>query len=318
MRLRLIAACAVTALALAGCSGGGKKDSAAPSTPTPTTVAAKSTSLDSVKVSGQFKKKPKITVDAPLDIAKSSHKTLIKGKGGKVAKGQQLTVQMTAVAGQSGKTFDSTFAQKKPAGFPMDTKQINPDLYDALLGQSVGSRVLLNIKGSAGDDSQPQTIVYVIDIVKAAKAPQMLKRATGSKVPAKKGLPTVSLAKNGKPSISKPTGKKPDKLVVQPTIKGKGATVKKGQKTTFQYSGWLWDDNTKPFDSSWNKGQPLSTPIGTGQLIKGWDKGIVGQKVGSQLLLVVPPKLGYGSSGNGSIPGNSTLVFVIDILGAVG
>lgn len=305
---------------MAGCGGGDKQPSAADSATATSaqTVAAKATSLDSVKVAGAFNKAPKVTFPSPLSISKTGHKTLIKGSGAKVAKGQQLTVQMTAVSGKTGKTFDSTFAQKKAAGFPMDTAQINPDLFNALLGQTVGSRVLLNLQGTTPDDNSPQTIVYIIDVMKASKAPTVLKRAEGKKVAAKKGLPKVTLAANGQPAISKPTGSKPKKLVVQPTIQGKGAKVKKGQTVTFHYSGWLWDDNKKTFDSSWSKGQPASFQIGTGQLIKGWDKGIVGQRVGSQLLMIVPPDRGYGASGNSSIPGNSTLIFVIDILAAVG
>jgi len=80
------------------------------------------------------------------------------------------------------------------------------------------------------------------------------------------------------------------------------------------YTGWTWDGNK--FDSSWDKGSTFSTTIGSGEVIKGWETGLIGKAVGSQVLLVVPPDQGYGTSANGPIPGGSTLVFVVDILNA--
>ena len=81
-----------------------------------------------------------------------------------------------------------------------------------------------------------------------------------------------------------------------------------------QYSGWLFDGT--PFDSSWVNGAPFTTQIGTGSVIQGWDQGIIGQTVGSQVLLVIPPDLAYGDTERGTIPASSTLIFVVDILDA--
>jgi peptidylprolyl isomerase len=72
----------------------------------------------------------------------------------------------------------------------------------------------------------------------------------------------------------------------------------------------------KEFDSSWSRNQPYATPIGTGSVIAGWDKGLIGQTVGSRVMLVIPPKDGYGSAGQGPIKGTDTMVFAVDILGA--
>jgi peptidylprolyl isomerase len=104
---------------------------------------------------------------------------------------------------------------------------------------------------------------------------------------------------------------------VQPLIKGTGATVQSGQTISVNYTGVIWDTG-KQFDSSWDRGEPIETVIGTGQVIPGWDKGLVGQTVGSQVLLVVPPADGYGTTGSsdGTIKGTDTLVFVVDILNA--
>ena len=88
-----------------------------------------------------------------------------------------------------------------------------------------------------------------------------------------------------------------------------------GQTVTLHYSGFLWDGKTQ-FDSSWEKGQPVQFKLEEGGLINGFLKAVVGQKIGSQVVAVIPPADGYGSTDQGSIPANSTLVFVIDILGA--
>jgi len=92
--------------------------------------------------------------------------------------------------------------------------------------------------------------------------------------------------------------------------------VETGQTITVHYTGVLWDTG-EVFDSSWESGSAASFPIGTGGVIAGWDKGLVGRTVGSQLLLVIPPADGYADAGSGStIPPGATLVFVVDILDA--
>ena len=84
-----------------------------------------------------------------------------------------------------------------------------------------------------------------------------------------------------------------------------------------QYTGVIWRTG-KVFDSSWSRSEPFAFNVGAGQVIKGWDDGLVGQKVGSRVMLVIPPADGYGTAGasEAGIKGTDTLVFVIDILGA--
>ena len=93
--------------------------------------------------------------------------------------------------------------------------------------------------------------------------------------------------------------------------------VKAGQSLTVNYLGVIWPGG-KIFDSSYAKGSTASFVIGQGQVIKGWDQGLVGQTLGSRMLLVIPPELGYGAQGNpsGGIKGSDTLVFVVDVLDA--
>jgi peptidylprolyl isomerase len=156
--------------------------------------------------------------------------------------------------------------------------------------------------------------VIVVD-VKTAK--NVLKRATGTPVAAKSGLPRVTLATNGKPTIKLPAASPPTALVVQPLITGAGPKVAKGQQITVHYTGIIWPGG-KQFDSSWTSGKPASFAIGQGKVVAGWDEGLVGQPVGSQILLVIPPDKGYGAAGRPErgIRGTDTLVFVVDILDA--
>ena len=118
---------------------------------------------------------------------------------------------------------------------------------------------------------------------------------------------------SSKPTVSIPSGPAPTKLVTKDLITGTGATAKSGSTITVNYVGELY--NGKEFDSSWSRNQTFSTPLSNGSVIPGWVQGIQGMKVGGRRELIIPPSLGYGKSGSGStIPPNSTLVFVVDLL----
>ena len=95
---------------------------------------------------------------------------------------------------------------------------------------------------------------------------------------------------------------------------GAGPTAESGQTVTVHYTGWL--ENGKKFDSSVDRGQPFSFPLGAGRVIKGWDEGVKGMKVGGKRKLTIPSKLGYGAQGAGGvIPPHATLIFDVELLG---
>jgi FKBP-type peptidyl-prolyl cis-trans isomerase len=99
---------------------------------------------------------------------------------------------------------------------------------------------------------------------------------------------------------------------------GTGAEAKAGQNASVHYTGWLWVDGKRgnKFDSSKDRGQPFSFPLGGGRVIKGWDEGVQGMKIGGTRLLTIPPAIGYGERGAGAdIPPNSTLQFEVELLG---
>jgi peptidylprolyl isomerase len=124
--------------------------------------------------------------------------------------------------------------------------------------------------------------------------------------------PPPQLAKE--PSVTVPSGPAPSHLVVKDLITGTGKTATNGSTITVNYVGVLYKTG-KQFDASWNRHQTFTTALSNGQVIPGWVQGIQGMKVGGRRELIIPPSLGYGSSGQGStIPPNSTLVFVVDLL----
>ena len=109
-----------------------------------------------------------------------------------------------------------------------------------------------------------------------------------------------------------------DTLIKEDLVVGTGADATSGQKVTVHYTGWLTDGVIKgrKFDSSKDRGDPFVFPLGQGHVIKGWDEGVQGMKVGGTRLLTIPASLGYGSRGAGGvIPPNATLLFEVELLG---
>ncbi|SMX65937.1 FKBP-type peptidyl-prolyl cis-trans isomerase [Brevibacterium antiquum] len=318
MRTKVLAVIAAATLLLSACGQGEEAENTTSAPPSVSAEDAKSTSLDDITVEGKMGEKPKVSFDAPLVVDKVTDKTISKGDGKKVAKGDRVDADLTMYSGNTGELVESSYDSDAPASIMMNVPDgVSQDLYDVLIGKPVGTRVAMTINGSPDNSQTSQTLVYVFDIKDSIKP---LTRAEGKKVDQSKDPVTVTLADNGEPSISQPKGKAPTELESYTTIEGEGPKVKEGQKVAVQYSGWLWDDNSKYFDSSWQDGrEPFAVdPVGQAQVIDGWNEGLVGAKVGSQIVLVVPPDKGYGEQGRDGIPANSTLVFVIDILSAVG
>ena len=103
------------------------------------------------------------------------------------------------------------------------------------------------------------------------------------------------------------------------TAQGNGAEAKAGQNVVVHYTGWLYENGAKgvKFDSSVDRGQPFSFPLGAGRVIRGWDEGVAGMKPGGKRTLIIPPDLGYGAAGAGGvIPPNATLLFEVELIEA--
>jgi FKBP-type peptidyl-prolyl cis-trans isomerase len=280
-----------------------------------------------VSVGGTFAKSASIKIPAQKAGTSLTVQTLIQGKGPTLGKTDAFVGDYAVYiwSGKTHKLAQSTFQTKTPALF---AGQLLPGLETALRGKKMGSRVLAVIppKDGYGKTGNSQagvkgtdTLVFVVDMITkfGAKA-----GASGSQVSNGGGtLPTVTATTGTAPVIKIPsTGTPPTALVTKTLIKGSGPAVSKGQYVVAQYVGAIWRTG-KVFDASWTRGQPFGFIIGAtpSQVIPGWDSGLIGQTVGSRVMLVVPPADGYGKTGNSQagIKSTDTLVFVVDLLGAV-
>lgn len=270
-------------------------------------------------VDGDFGKAPTITVPDAEPPSELVVKTLSEGDGPAVKSGETIVVNYAGVRWDDGQTFDSSFDRGAPAGFAIGVQAVIPGWDAGLVGVKAGSRVLMVLPpDQAYGDNPPgdpiqagDTLVFVVDVLGSHAADEA---ASGAPAPTEDdSLPSVSISAKA-PEIVIPPGDPSNKLIVIPVVVGDGPKVEKGDTIVVQYKGVLWRTG-KEFDSSWSRGAPLVTAIGEGMVIPGWDTGLVGQTVGSRVMLVVPPKEGYGDAGQGTIKGTDTMVFAVDILG---
>ncbi|HEX3515020.1 MAG TPA: FKBP-type peptidyl-prolyl cis-trans isomerase [Trebonia sp.] len=279
-----------------------------------------------VTVTGAYGTAPDVTIPARLASSSFYTGTLIQGGGARMTSADGAIGNYVAYdwSSTTHKQLGSSYSQGTPAMF---VGQLLPGLAKALVGQRAGSRVLAVIPpadgfGSSGNSQEGvgpnDTLVFVIDMIStfgSASVPGTQASDGGG------SLPTVSPPAAGSPTgptITIPSGTTPPgTLQVRTLIKGTGPVVRSGQEIATQYTGVIWRTG-EVFGSSWPSKAPLTTVIGAGQVIKGWDVGLVGQTVGSRVMLVVPPADGYGSAGSAQagINGTDTLAFVVDILAA--
>jgi peptidylprolyl isomerase len=262
-------------------------------------------------------------------------RVLHEGKGRAVGEDDMLVVDLKGQVwdkdGIDLPAFVNTFKSGQSLIRPIDT--VIPAWEQALPGVKVGSRVLLVAPPAEAFEQQARapegvfptdSVMFVIDILDAV-APQTMVDGKPVAVSADPNLPTVAGGKN--PKVTVPKTDPPTALVERLLLEGSGTKVAEGETILAQYVGVNWRDG-KRFDSSWDPGRhPFAVRIarsdprtGADGVIEGWVKALVGEKVGSRILVVVPPKLGYGKAGNedAGIKGTDTVVFVIDILGVYG
>lgn len=303
-----IAVLGLSALALVGCAA---------STPVASDgcerTASESSVLDLIETDGDFGE-PDAATTAPVHATETAVTEVIEGDGLAVTtRAQDVIFTTTILNGTTGAEVVSSGTVVQPV---TQWAMFAEGMASMLECATEGSRIVGVV---APDDISDQaaanlqlgeddSAVVVIDLEKvylaaANGAPQYVDGA---------GIPTVVLASDGRPGIVVPDAPAPTDLVIKTLKKGDGEEITADAVPRVHYTGVLWETGDV-FDSSWESG--ASAAFSLDSVVPGFAQALEGQTVGSQILAVIPPELGYGEQASGSIPANSTLVFVIDILG---
>jgi peptidylprolyl isomerase len=277
--------------------------------------------LSAVTISGEFGEEPKVTWDGTLDPDDLESDVLITGDGPELEDGQRVFTRLWLGNGFSETEAYSTFGKDAKPELLTVGDAFSKAISAALDGHTIGSRIAVAAppKDAFGDAGNAQLgignadpVLFVVDLIGLLPdGPSGKEKKPASWAPTVVGddAPT-ELDFSGTPE---PDGN----LRLTTLIAGDGAPTEKGQTLYVDYLGQVYGGN-KPFDASYQR-EPLSFPLGGGQVVKGWDKLLEGVPVGSRVLIVVPPEQGYGKEGNADagIKGTDTIYFVIDVLAAV-
>ncbi len=279
---------------------------------------------NAVKATGDFGAKPEITVTTPTASTTTERTVVIVGDGELAVAGDVVAVDYVLLNGATGEEIAaSEYSTGSAVDFPLDTEQFLPGIVKTLECSTVGSRVVgvippVDSFGDVGSEqlglAPGEDLIFVADVISIAPPVEPpLSRADGEDQPATEGFPTVVLEADGRPVVTIPDAAPPAELGVALLKKGSGAVVADGADVTVHYVGINWNTGVI-FDESWARGEPST--FNTGGVIAGFTAALVGQTVGSQVIVVIPPDQGYGPEGRApDIGGTDTLVFVIDILG---
>ncbi|GAB2855545.1 FKBP-type peptidyl-prolyl cis-trans isomerase [Streptomyces deserti] len=277
--------------------------------------------LPAITAGTKFDEKPTVAKGSGEPSKQLAVKTVIAGGGKTVAENDFVVAHYLGQIWDSAKVFDNSYDRKSRLVIQLAQGSIIDGWRYALTGKKTGSRVEMAVPPTWGYGTQgnqqagikgTDTLVFVVDVKDTFNAKSSAK---GTEVAQDNiDLPKVGTNTGGEaPSIEVPKTDAPKKLVANYVIEGDGEEVAAADSVLVQYKGVLWEGG-KEFDSSYANKQLVS--FGLQQVIKGWAQGLTGKKVGSRVLIVVPPDLGYGDNPpQGSpIKKDSTLVFSVDIL----
>jgi peptidylprolyl isomerase len=303
---RAIIAMSVLALTATACGSGG--------------TGEEKSVRERIEVSGAFGKAPEIRIDAPLELSESSSWVAEQGDGDTVGEDSTAILELTLANGRSGKAAISTIDQGQPLEIKLGD-QVFPSLNTALVGKPADSRIVVaSIADDAyGDSGSPQSgieggdpVVMVADIL-STDPTTSLDGPTGETLAAPATAPKIK-ERDGVPvRFAFAKARKPKKLMVIPLRKGAGPAIESPDRIAADYLGQVWGAK-QPFGSTFSK-EPAQFSIGLGGVVPAWDKALDGQKEGARVMIISPPDMGYGPSAKPGIPANSTLVFVVDVLG---
>lgn len=298
--IALFVAVAVTGV-LAGCTEGADAPGD-PEVPPPVDVCAAAApsgaTSGSIQVDGAVGSPATVSFAAPLTITSTERTVVVEGGGAPVDGSDLVEYAATVFDAATGELLQQQ-GYDEQATLPAAAVTVGPFVGCA----TVGSRIVVAVP----ETDQGGASVWVLDVLDTLPS-----AATGADQKPVDGMPTVSLAEGGAPTITIPGGEPAAETRVAVLKKGDGATVAAGDTVMVQYSGVRWSDG-EIFDSSWSKGVP--TALVTTDVISGYKPALEGQTVGSQVLVVIPPDEAYGEGEiNEDDLTGETLVFVVDIL----
>ncbi|MGW3462258.1 FKBP-type peptidyl-prolyl cis-trans isomerase [Streptomyces olivaceoviridis] len=331
-RSLLLAAVPAGLVTLAGC-GDGTSDSSktgaspsasASSAPPPKIVDGP---LPAVTAGTKFGEKPTVA-KGPGDPSKNlAVKTLIAGSGRTVAENDFIQANYLGQIWSTAKVFDNSYDRKRPLVIQLAQGGIIDGWRYGLAGKKTGSRVQIAVPPTWGYGTEgnaqagikgTDTLVFVIDLIDSFNSKSSAK---GTPVPQHDAaLPKVATNTDGQvPKVTVPKADPPKKLVSEYVLEGDGPELKADQTVLCQFQGLVWDGG-KTFQRTYGSGRLSQFSLEQmQQSVKGLAQGLTGKKVGSRVLIVVPPDLGYGGNppSGGVIKKDATLVFTVDILAAM-
>lgn len=328
-RRSLLIAVPAGLVTLAGCGDDKSASSKAEASPSPSASATSAAPppkivdgpLPAITAGTRFGEKPTVAKGTGSPSKNLAVRTLIAGGGQTVAENDYVQAHYLGQIWNTAKVFDNSYDRKTPLIIQLAEGSIIDGWRYGLTGKKAGSRVQMAVPptwgyGTSGNSQAgikgTDTLVFVVDVQATFNAKSSAK---GTDVAQKDAaLPKVGTNTDGAaPSIDIPKKAAPTKLVANYIIEGDGPVVGAQDSVLVQYKGVFWDSG-KEFDSTYSR--KALTSFGLQQVVKGWGQGLTGKKVGSRVLIVIPPKLGYGDKppANSGIKKDSVLVFSVDIL----
>ncbi|MFK4112731.1 FKBP-type peptidyl-prolyl cis-trans isomerase [Streptomyces sp. NPDC002176] len=330
-RSLLLAAVPAGLVTLAGCGDGDSKSSEASASPSPSASSPPPPKivdgpLPAITAGTKFGQKPTVAKGSGDPSKDLAVKTVIAGNGRTVAENDFIQANYLGQIWSSGKVFDNSY-DRNPLVLQLAQGSIIDGWRYALTGKKIGSRVEIAVPptwgyGPSGNEQAgikgTDTLVFVIDLLDSFNAKSSAK---GKEIPqTDAALPKVATNTDGNlPKVTLPKSDPPKKLVSNYVLEGDGDEVTKKQAILCQFQGLEWQGG-RTFQKTYGSGRLSQFSVEQmEQVVKGLAQGVTGKKVGSRVLIVVPPDLGYGDnppSGSG-IKKGATLVFTVDILAAM-
>ncbi|MCD9152807.1 FKBP-type peptidyl-prolyl cis-trans isomerase [Aeromicrobium duanguangcaii] len=276
--------------------------------------------LDGIEVSKSGT--PKVKVEKDYTTEKTEAKVVSKGGGDEIKSGDTIKLNYVAVNGRTGKEFDNSFKNETPMTLTLNEKTALPGFYKGLVGQDIGSRVVVSVPSKDGASllqsveslglEKDDTMVFVFDLV--SKIPP---KAEGKAVKAPASLPKLTYDKDQQPAKfvkTKKTAAKLGKSGSYVLIKGEGDKVEKGATVTIQYVGQKYPAGDV-FDASWASG-PRQISLAEGNAVGCFTDQVPGNTLGSRIVVTCTTDDAYGKDAKKNGQPEGPLIFVVDLLDA--